>query len=649
VLGFIKGEGFRCPSLAESDRLNPLYTRVIVIVVVIVAVVAGVSFYYYRTHVTSTCGLKTTNPLIFDQPEHPDSLDPAVVFTTPGWGIVQQVYQTLVMYNGSSATSFNGLLAKNWTSSNNGSNWNFTMWSGEHFSNGDPINAYVMWYSFYRGLVMGQPLVFLQEENFYVPGQTYYSNLTAIQAENKTLANQLNTFNFFAPTPSEISVMTAPNQSVRVINATTIQFNIGAGYLGVTTYPYVLDQIAAPDYSAIDPKVVDANGGVSVGAPSTWASTNMLGSGPFVLTSFNQATGYTLSPNPDYWATGIAAKEPWNNAIQPAKAAVQISFQASTAIEVNDLKTGAAAAGSFAYIGPSTINQLKGFPCVSVTALPPVYGATSFSGWIYMNQQVQPFNNWSFRAAVVHAIDYPAIKNVAYGGYATQWVGPVPAGFPDDNNATAKLPYYQYDAGLAQQEVNASPWPLSKGGYSGMTGKTLNFMYIAVGTDLYNAALIIQQNLKVIGLNVVLKGLSLQQEAAIEAVDPSTGVCVSDETTYGGPFYIGESFYTADYVSPDDATQGDALSYGFYNVCQSEYANTTVVDPNVTAALAATSPAVAAQIYGNITRIMYYNYTDAWLFIPTAFAVQSTALKGVVLNPMGSGLPFTMVMNTEYA
>jgi hypothetical protein len=34
--------------------------------------------------------------------------------------------------------------------------------------------------------------------------------------------------------------------------------------------------------------------------------------------------------------------------------------------------------------------------------------------------------------------------------------------------------------------------------------------------------------------------------------------------------------------------------------------------------------------------------------VPTAFAVYSTLLQGVVLNPMGSGLPFTMVMNTEH-
>jgi peptide/nickel transport system substrate-binding protein len=628
--------------------VDPKWVRVIAVVVVVIVVGAGVGVYYYLTHRPTNCSLRSTNPLVIDQPETPDSLDPAVVYTTPGWGIVQQVYQTLVMYNGSSSTNFSGVLAENWTSSNNGSNWNFTLWPGEHFSNGDPINAYVMWYSLYRGLAMAQPLVFLEEENFYVPNETYYSNLSAIQAENATLAGQLNSFDFTNPTPSEVAVMEAPNQSFRVIDNRTIQINIGAGYLGVTTYAFILDQIATPPFSAIDPKVIDANGGIQVGSPSLWASAHMLGSGPFTLTSYNPSTGYTLTPDPNYWGKSVAASQPWNNAIQPAKSTVQISFQSTTAIVVNDLKTGAAAAGSFAYIGPSTINQLKASSCVSVTALPPVYGSTSFAGWIYMNQQVAPFNNWSFRAAVVHAIDYGSILNDAYGGYATQWVGPVPPGYPYDDNSTAKLPPYQYNVPLAEQEVNASPWPLSQGGYTHMTGNTLNFEYIDVGTDLYQAALIIQSDLYKIGLSLNLKPVNLGQLTALQGRDPSTGVCVSDESQYGGPFYIGESYYTADYVSPDDATQGNALSYGFYNVCQSEYANTSVVDPLITAALSATNPANASADYGQITKIMYYNYTNAWLFVPTAFSVHSPLLNGVVYNPMGSGIPFTMIMNTEY-
>src|SRR2546430_8708333 len=82
--------------------------------------------------------------------------------------------------------------------------------------------------------------------------------------------------------------------------------------------------------------------------------------------------------------------------------------------------------------------------------------------WIYMNQNTDPFTDQSVRAAVVHAINYGEIINVAFGKYATRWVGPVPPGYPNYN--PANVPMYQYDLNLARQEMNNSPWPLTPTG-----------------------------------------------------------------------------------------------------------------------------------------------------------------------------------------
>jgi ABC-type transport system substrate-binding protein len=53
-------------------------------------------------------------------------------------------------------------------------------------------------------------------------------------------------------------------------------------------------------------------------------------------------------------------------------------------------------------------------------------------------------------------------------------------------------------------------------------------------------------------------------------------------------------------------------------------------------------------MYATITQMMYDNYTNIWLVSPTDFAVTNVNLKGVFLNPMGSGLPYVMSFNTEY-
>ncbi len=630
--------------------MDPKRVKLIAIIVVAGVVASGGGIAYYVTHKSSGCHLSSKNPLIFDQPERPDDLDPGVVFTTPGWGIAQQVYQTLVMYNGSSYTSFAGILAKNWSVSPDQMHWNFTLRPGEHFSNGDPLNAYVIWWSLYRNMILASAMLFILEENFYVPNVSYYSNLSAVQASNATLVGILNQFTSAAfvnnPSPDVLSYMEAQNQSFRVIDNLTLQINLGFGYLPAAPYTYLLAQIAAPTYSAVDPLVIEANGGVQAGSRNAWMDGHMLGSGPFTLTSYDYATGYTMTPDPNYWAKNAAAQEPWNPYLQPAKTAIQIRFQGNPTLDAQDLKSGAAAVASFAYIGPSTLAQVVNQPCIVVHANPPVYGAVSAAWWVFMDQNVQPFNNLSVREAVVHAIDYQNLIHTAYNGNATSWVGPVPPGYPNYN--PGNLTPYQYNPSLAQQEIDNSPWPLTSGGYSSMTGQTLAFEYVNVGNDPAEAALIIQSDLAKIGISLNLVPLDLNQLATEQAKDPSTGACTSTESANGGPFYIGENYYTADYVSPDDATQLNALSYGSYNLCMSEYANTTM-DNTIYQALSTANATLSAQDYANITSLMYNNYTNAWLYVPTAFSVYNSLVQGIVSNPMGSGLPFTMVMNTEYA
>jgi hypothetical protein len=50
-----------------------------------------------------------------------------------------------------------------------------------------------------------------------------------------------------------------------------------------------------------------------------------------------------------------------------------------------------------------------------------------------------------------------------------------------------------------------------------------------------------------------------------------------------------------------------------------------------------------------MTNAMYYNYTDIWLVVPTAFAVYSSHLQGVIQNPMASAEPFAFMFNTQWA
>src|SRR5207249_12092933 len=84
----------------QAGGRNPRTIRIIVILVVIILAVSAATASFVLTQ-SSACNFQTTNPLIFDQPERPDTLDPHVTFSTPGWGTVPHVYQSFVNYNGS--------------------------------------------------------------------------------------------------------------------------------------------------------------------------------------------------------------------------------------------------------------------------------------------------------------------------------------------------------------------------------------------------------------------------------------------------------------------------------------------------------------------------------------------------------------------
>jgi len=622
--------------------MDPKWRNTIVLAIVVLLIGAGVSL----RALSSGC-LHQTDPLVVDQSEIPDTLDPGETFSTPGWAAVQQVYQGLVNYNGSSPTNFTGVLAQNWSESPDGLHWNFTLRSGVHFSNGDPYNAYVQWFSLYRSLLLEAGPQFILEQNFYSTDfnasdpLNYTSNLSDIQNANATLVNDLNSWDFYNLTLAEVNLTETANQSFQVINASTIELNVGYGYLGYSPYAYLLASISAPNSYAVDPRVVQANGGVVEGQPNTYLATNMVGTGQYTLAYYNglPGGGYTLDPDPHYWGRTAAAAEPWNNLLQPANTTIDIVFQDSVDITTNDLEIGSVASASFAYIGPATVRALQGKTCLVVQELPRVYGSTGGSWWIYLNQSVAPFDNLSVREAIAHAVNYAQIIQQAFGGYASQWVGPVPPSYPyyDPQN----LSPYSYNLTLAREEIQDSPCA------DGGCPQTIKYAYLDTGIDWAETAQFLANDLKQIGLNVLPVPISLSELYEEQALN-GNGQCTTATPTNGGPFYMGQEFYTSDYISPDDWTQNDAVSTGSANACMSGYNNTTVNTDVYAAASSQNVPDLTAY-YSTMTQLMYDNYTDIWLVVPAAFAVYSTRLHGVIENPMASAEPYAFLFNTQWA
>jgi peptide/nickel transport system substrate-binding protein len=84
-----------------------------------------------------------------------DTFDPALSYDTASGEIIQNVYETLVFYDGEATDKFVPQLAESWTVSDDGTVWTFTIRQGVTFHEGGTLTASDVAYTFQRGILQG--------------------------------------------------------------------------------------------------------------------------------------------------------------------------------------------------------------------------------------------------------------------------------------------------------------------------------------------------------------------------------------------------------------------------------------------------------------------------------------------------------------
>jgi len=564
---------------------------------------------------------------VVEEESQPDSLDPAVAYTTPGWEIVEQVYQGLVAPDGTSYTTYIGVLAQNWTVSSDGMNYAFSLRPNVKFSNGDPFDAYVMWFSIYRTLLMNQAPAWILGQNLF-PGNGIDFNITD---------QILNSINYASPSSEDLTYLTYANQSVQVVGQYELIIHLGYGYNGQAPYSAFLATLSTPVSWAVDPKVLEANGGVVADEPNNWMETHALGTSFFELQSWIQGQSVTLVRNPNYWGMNVPTAER-NYAIQPAILDTINFYYKPASTMIADLRSNSAQV----ILAPSSqYGILKPIQGLTVSILPTAFGSSENIFFIYMDQYAfAPFQDLRVREAIANAIDYKSIIHTVLNDLATQWIGPVPPGFPYYNESIAGLQPYQYDpvkaASLLADAGYKSTLPNgTELNGSGDTFPSVNFLYDADSYTQSQAAEIIASELHSVGINIVLKPLTFKQYS---------NVITSSEDVDSTPYPFGISYYSEDYTASIDYVSA-ITSTG--QVGFSGYYNQTVVDWT-TAAATALDEGTIIQNFQEITRAMYYDYTDVWLYVPYFMAANRSNVVGMVPNPAGSGMGYFMFYNTVH-
>jgi peptide/nickel transport system substrate-binding protein len=494
------------------------------------------------THTTPTAPsfqLKPTNSsqLTDDSwPGAPDDLDPATGFSVPDQPVFNSVFQELVEFNGTSISQVVPVLAQNYSIQNNYERYVFTIRPNVTFSNGDPLNAYAVWFSYVRELYLGQAVGISNFGELTVNTSQLCSacpiipwgidsaiqavtGLQAVSNPNVTEEVLNNVLSHFNPSNQTIQkIMGYPNQAYVVLGPMTFEINL------LVHYRFFLVDTTSWWGAVVDPAYVDAHGGVQANTPNSYFDANSgPGTGPYEIRSIGaELSDVVLQPNPNYWA--LSAKNVPEPAEPPHIPIIVINYNLEQTTQIQDFANNIA---QISFVSsPSYFEQMySSYKYNHYYSFDQIFhdlGLGTGLSYLSMNTQIYPTNNTDFRLAIVHAINYTQVLSESYGFnstvYGANYVGPITPLFPGYYNP-GDLPIYSYDLNLAayylnlagQQEHFSVTLPNGSilGDASAPQLSTLTIDYITPETPLTQLQLeIIAAGLSKIGLSIGLQGVT---------------------------------------------------------------------------------------------------------------------------------------------
>jgi peptide/nickel transport system substrate-binding protein len=456
-----------------------------------------------------------------------DTLDPAQNSVNESIWLDQNLYSRLFEPN-PTGTGVIPDLATGYTVSKDNLTYTFHLRSAQ-FSNGTPITASDVIYSFQRTIALPGGWGFL---------------LTAVK-------------NMTAPDPSDLVITLKEPHA-----------------------PLIAD-LAMYAYSVLPQALVEKQGKAFFNNP--------IGSGPFMVTSYNPDSEIDLSANPNYYGT-----KPKIDKVQ-----VQIVPDANTRVLL--LESGKA--DVIENPPANLVNEIDATKKAAVDLFP-----STQVNFLQLDEHFAPYKNPLVRQALNYAIDRKAIVSLAYQGHATA----AASFFPNGGQFFDKsLTPYSYDPAKAKQL-------LAKAGYP----NGFSTFIITVSGDVPGqaTALLLKQELAKVGINL-----------SIQSYELTTAYSKED----GGHSQIGERYWTNDIIDPDEVATFGADSTGGANAFNTFWTDPTV-NQAVETARASLSPTTRQGLYNQVQQAVYtqspYIVTT---YSPFLYGVGNW-VKGFHVTPLGN-------------
>jgi peptide/nickel transport system substrate-binding protein len=639
-----------------------MYLGVLVIAIIVVAGV-GVGLY-----LTRPVGPPNPNTIIVDTIADAQYMDPATDYETAGGEIIQNVYEGLLFYNGSSAADLVPVLASSMpTISDLGTTYTFTLRHGITFHDGTPFNASVMKWCLDRVVLINDPRgpAWMMEQ--CIRGATTYASSPAWKLGNRTGIYEAARA-YFAANGVEI----VDNYTIRIhvdyldsLAGATNTTAFGTPYAGFVyilaftvgdaiSYSFVdahggntadiasdLNSMSVARYNRLNhggPAATsvpyDQGRGVTPGVHNAYVDFNTCGTGPYMLTEWTKNVRMVMTANPYYWGgpkgTGVAPTQSVIINVIPDFNSRKLAFLAG---DCDIVAWGAVYADQLINVATRTVlpqyaadvrvdldrgtfdieqlqfNENQTLPTGGAN---PSVLCTKINGSSAVDAATNPMFYRDFRRALVAAFNYTAY-NAFMNGFVRQLNGYIPYGM------------VCYDASIPNptQNMTLAAQLLTKVGWEGT-------IYI-----YYNTGSSARQTVCTLFKDMV--------EKAATAAGLSITVTINQLTwsTYlglmnGGTLSIGDIGWAPDYADPDDYAMPYASSIGTFSAVI-WFTNSTI-DSEIAQAATTLSVPARTLLYSDISWTLYKQAVYLWLGQASTFHVERTWIHGYLYNPMFSGL-----------
>lgn len=571
----------------EHTGISNIAATVLVIVVLIVG--AGATYFYVssttqgttatitgatvttQTTKTVTTQTSSTGPNVNIDP-HPDQfvyetigqpqyLDPSIDYETAGAEVIQNVYEQLMFFKGADATNVVPWLASSQTISSDGLTYTYQLRQGIKFTDGTPFNATAVYYSIMRAMILDDP-----------DGPTWAISQILNGGQNYSVS-----YNGDGKyTQAEVDALVAA-KPVTIDGPYTVSFHLTNPY---AAFPYIM---AFSVTAVLDPTayiahwtkptqnatgypgyITGATAGDYADAANPWPITNMVGTGPYALTSWDQSTQtLVLKANSNYWGGP-------DGSVKPTITNVIIKGVDDPNTRELDLKAGSADMAGIPVATGQIFNFVDQTQWFSSRTIKDTYPGVTTTGpfatfetdFLGLNQAIrgpsgslqafQPFTDPRIRQAMSYLWDDNSYVNQVMKGFAPQATQIIPPGMFGYN---ASIPGIAQNTTKAQQLlIAAGTNPLTPdNAFSPSNPKSIQIGYNTGSTGREVAATIMA--------------------AAINSISSATGLSASVQPL-PWPQYLAaltskqlQLFYLGwivDYVDPDDFLVPFATNTGLY-------------------------------------------------------------------------------------